>query len=111
MNNQTYNITHPDVVSIAATVNGEVAYRGLMVRKLAEALRNAHLTKTKLEGTTPHLDISQIFYETNALVRKEVKEINDRWGPSFRLRDQTCEMRTTLTKMLNLTQIFRPPQL
>lgn len=95
-----YNVKHRDVVSIVASIRGGNAYRGLMIRAFAEALRDAHNIK---EQTGKHLDIAQVFYQINSSVGQESQQLS---GGEF---EQICEMRSTLTKNLSLTQIFNQP--
>ena len=122
-----YSVTAPDVVSIAASVIGGIAYRSLMVQKLADVLRNANQKRSsdseidpadgkddsddekplelRKESRLSHFDIAEIFYEVNNKVAKVCKDPHILW----RGETQTLEMRSTLTKMLNLTQIFHRP--
>ena len=92
-----FDVEHRDVVSIIAAVPGGVAIRGLMIRSFIEAFLKAHRIK---DDKAKHLDIGQVFYDTNQAVVTESAEHK---------LEQVCEMRSTLTKKLSLTQIFRPP--
>ena len=99
--------------------------RGLMVQQLADTLRNANQIRSsdseidpadgeddsddvkplelRKESRLSHFDIAEIFYEVN---NKVGKYSHERTRGSI---TQTLEMRSTLTKMLNLTQIFSRP--
>ena len=99
MRKQAFSVTARNVLSISASVRGGDAELGLMSVKLTKAIQQAH---NPVKGRVPHRDIAQIFYDIN----REIREDTHNRGGGF---SQTCEMRSTLTKMLNLTQIFKPP--
>lgn len=78
-----YNIQHRDVVTMVATISGEVAYRNMMIPMFAEHLKNS-------KG-----DIYQTFLRTHNQLKIEIPE-------------QIPEFRSTLTHRLSLKNIFKP---
>lgn len=88
-----FDVLYRDVVAIIATINGGVAHRNLMIPEFAKELGRS---REELDKTGVHADITQLFYKTNLAVKNEVCE-------------QVCELRTTCTKSLSLTKMFRPP--
>ena len=101
-----FDVTFCDVVAIVASVNGGVAYRGLMIPEFSEELqRTREEQERRKKAGEPEVscDITELFYKTHSAVRKRLMEL----GIS---RDgQICEMRTTLTQKLSLTNMFKPP--
>lgn len=87
---QHFKIQSRDVITMMATVDGEVAYRNFMIPMFAEELRSS----------ANNGDIYEIFLKTH-------EKLVDRLPADAR---QIPEFRSTLTKKLCLRNIFVPQQ-
>lgn len=96
-----FDVTHCDVVSIVASVNGGAAFRNLMIPEFAKELRRARKVQ---EETGLHLDVTELFYKTHSAVRQHLE------SKGYSRDAQICELRTTLTKKLSLTKMFKLPK-
>ena len=86
-----YTIESRDMITMTATVNGDVAYRNQMIPLFASELQNS-----SNDG-----DIYEIFLRTHGRLREKLK--------GTVAENQIPEFRSTLTQKLCLRNIFKQP--